>query len=203
MADTSTIALIGGDLALDFANTAGLHASEAVLEHLLSYGDLIEWARRVGTITAAEFRSLRDQAAADSRGASRALSRALELREQVYRAFTAIAQDAQPASDDIAALHAARVMALRAASPHWKRDEGLRLSWPSVPGDFDRPLYPVMLAASALLESPELARIRQCGNDPCGWLFVDRSRSGTRQWCSSGDCGNLTRVRRFRARKGG
>jgi predicted RNA-binding Zn ribbon-like protein len=195
------IALIGGDLALDFANTAGMHASESAVEHLTRYEDVLEWARRAGTITAAEFRSLRDAAAADPRGAARALARAVELREQVYRVFTAVAHALPPARGDIEALHAARVAALRAASPEWRRADGLRLSWPAGSGDFDRPLYPVMLAASDLLESQDVARLRQCGNDPCGWLFVDRSRSGTRRWCSSAECGNITRVRRFRARK--
>ncbi|MFJ9034356.1 CGNR zinc finger domain-containing protein [Streptomyces sp. NPDC102274] len=29
---------------------------------------------------------------------------------------------------------------------------------------------------------------------------LDRSRSGTRRWCSSGDCGNRDRVRRHYSR---
>jgi predicted RNA-binding Zn ribbon-like protein len=55
-------------------------------------------------------------------------------------------------------------------------------------------------AAAALLVSPEQARLRRCGGDGCGWLFLDRSRNRSRHWCTMDDCGNLSKVRRFRRR---
>jgi len=33
-------------------------------------------------------------------------------------------------------------------------------------------------------------------------LVLDSSRNRSRRWCSSGDCGNRARGRRFRARHG-
>ncbi len=51
-----------------------------------------------------------------------------------------------------------------------------------------------------LLVAPELARVRLCEGDDCGWLFVDGSRAGSRRWCDMSDCGNLAKVRAFRAR---
>jgi len=45
------------------------------------------------------------------------------------------------------------------------------------------------------------ARLRLCGNERCGWVFVDRSANGRRRWCDPRACGNRMKVRRFRARR--
>ncbi|MBL8582674.1 MAG: CGNR zinc finger domain-containing protein [Rhizobiaceae bacterium] len=46
----------------------------------------------------------------------------------------------------------------------------------------------------SLLCAPEARRLRICGN--CGWLFVDRSRNGSRLWCDMAVCGNRQKARR-------
>ena len=38
--------------------------------------------------------------------------------------------------------------------------------------------------------------VGRCANERCGWLFVDRTRSHNRRWCSSAGCGNVERARR-------
>ena len=83
------------------------------------------------------------------------------------------------------------------------RREGLRWEWRGAAARLESPLWPVARAAAALLTSPELARLRQCGGDDCGWLFLDGSRNHSRQWCTMEDCGNLSKVRRFRERHSG
>lgn len=198
MSRVDRLELIGGHPALDFANTAGMHASPARSEWLTDYGEVIAWARHAGIVTPAEARELEAVAAAHPRRAAAAWRRILELRETVYRLFASLAQHHAPAPSDLAALHAARVKALAAARPTWR--SGLVLDWSSAPDALGRPVYPLVLAASELLVSPERTRLKQCGRHPCGWLFLDRSKNGSRRWCSSADCGNITRVRRFRAR---
>jgi predicted RNA-binding Zn ribbon-like protein len=200
MAHGRTIALIGGHPALDFANTAGWHASEDRLEHLARYDDVAVWARRAGVISVRAAATLRRLAARRPRHAERALRRAIDLREVIYRVFAAIAQQRRPPARDVVRLHAARANALRKATPRWGGN-GVELHWPDDPPDLERPLYPIALAAGDLLTSPPPGRLRQCGNHPCGWLFIDRSRNGTRRWCSAQECGNTSRVRRFRARR--
>lgn len=49
-------------------------------------------------------------------------------------------------------------------------------------------------SALSLLRAPETRRIRICGH--CGWLFVDRSRNGSRLWCDMAVCGNRRKARR-------
>ncbi|HEX7048797.1 MAG TPA: CGNR zinc finger domain-containing protein [Longimicrobiales bacterium] len=198
---TEGAAFIGGHIALDFANTVSDHASESPRERLTGYADLVAWARRTGSLSAADARALEREARRHPERAARALETTITLREAVYRVFSALAHHRTPDSDDLAMLHAARVRALEAAEPEWQQDRGLVLRWPNSPVDLARPLHPILLAACELLESPDLERLRQCGNPPCGWLFIDRSRNGSRRWCSSADCGNLSRVRRFRRRR--
>ena len=55
----------------------------------------------------------------------------------------------------------------------------------------------------ALVELRDHAdRLKVCDNDQCRWLFIDRSKNHSRQWCESASCGNRQRVRRFRERAG-
>ncbi|TMI77299.1 MAG: hypothetical protein E6H05_00485 [Bacillati bacterium ANGP1] len=58
-------------------------------------------------------------------------------------------------------------------------------------------MWPVVWAASELLTSADVRRVRQCqSDDGCGWLFIDRSKNGTRRWCSMSVCGNRAKARR-------
>jgi predicted RNA-binding Zn ribbon-like protein len=47
----------------------------------------------------------------------------------------------------------------------------------------------------------ETARIRVCDNPDCRWFFYDDTRNRTKKYCDDKMCGNLMKVRRFRARK--
>jgi predicted RNA-binding Zn ribbon-like protein len=57
----------------------------------------------------------------------------------------------------------------------------------------------VVLAASELLTSDEMARVKRCPG--CGWLFLDTSRNGMRRWCSMEDCGSEAKSKRQYERK--
>ena len=47
----------------------------------------------------------------------------------------------------------------------------------------------------------QTSRFRICANDGCRWVFADTSRAGRRRWCDMSSCGNLAKVRRYRARR--
>jgi predicted RNA-binding Zn ribbon-like protein len=51
-----------------------------------------------------------------------------------------------------------------------------------------------------LFASPLADRIRVCAAADCGLLYVDQSRSGSRQWCSMQRCGTRAKVRAHRER---
>jgi predicted RNA-binding Zn ribbon-like protein len=57
--------------------------------------------------------------------------------------------------------------------------------------------------AIELFAGPDAARIRTCAAADCGLLLLDRSRTGTRRWCSMQRCGTRAKVRTHRTRSTG
>jgi predicted RNA-binding Zn ribbon-like protein len=66
---------------------------------------------------------------------------------------------------------------------------------------------PLAIAAAALVLAHDAAvdgtwsRVRLCHADDCHWAFADRSRNGSRRWCSMGDCGARAKARAYRERQ--
>jgi predicted RNA-binding Zn ribbon-like protein len=55
----------------------------------------------------------------------------------------------------------------------------------------------VLWATAQLVTSPALARLRQCANRECGWLFLDTTKNNSRRWCSMEECGSRDKARRY------
>ena len=51
-----------------------------------------------------------------------------------------------------------------------------------------------------LLSRTEFDRLKVCANPSCHWVFLDQSHNLSRRWCRQWACGNLMKVRQFRAR---
>ena len=70
---------------------------------------------------------------------------------------------------------------------------------------FGDPGTPVALEAAlavsalSLLPRENLSRLRICRN--CNWLFLDRSRNGSRLWCDMAVCGNRQKAKRHYHRR--
>jgi predicted RNA-binding Zn ribbon-like protein len=170
----------GGDLALDFANTVEGDPPEK--DHLRSYADLVTWARRAGALPA----TVRPDGD---------LERARELRDALYAVFGAVAAHERPPRRALAALLRIHADAVREGT----LEDG---DWVWSGRHPDRPLWPIAVAAVDLLRSERIGRLKRCAN--CNWLFLDRSRNGSRRWCSMDECGVHTKMRRYRAaRRGG
>jgi len=168
----------GGDLALDFANTTEGPGKD----HLRDFADLVTWTRRAGALP---------PTARVERGD---LGRALELRAAIYDVFAALASDDAPPRGALRSLLAVHADAVREGT----LEDG---DWAWAGSHPDRPLWPIAVAAVDLLRSERLPRLKMCGN--CRWLFLDRSRNGSRRWWSMNECGVHTKMRRYRARRGG
>lgn len=54
-----------------------------------------------------------------------------------------------------------------------------------------------------ILERILPARLKVCANPDCHWVFIDQSHNLSRCWCRQWACGNLMKVRQFRARARG
>jgi predicted RNA-binding Zn ribbon-like protein len=47
----------------------------------------------------------------------------------------------------------------------------------------------------------ELERVKVCDNPECRWAFYDTTKNRRRRWCNPAECGNVFKVREFRARQ--
>ncbi|HET7037155.1 MAG TPA: ABATE domain-containing protein [Thermomicrobiaceae bacterium] len=194
--------LVGGDAALDFANTVPWDGNVPYNERLKSYERLLAWSSHAGIIGPAERDALAAEAGRRPAAAELVVMAAVELREVIHHVFAALARGQEPAQGDLARLNAAIARALpHARLVRAKADEEAPFAWSWEPGvQLDRPLWPVIRAATELLTSPRLARVHECDGERCGWLFVDTSKGGRRRWCSMDDCGNRAKAKRHYAR---
>jgi predicted RNA-binding Zn ribbon-like protein len=204
--------LVGGSPSLDFVNTVGGWGGnplkkgprdyrDAVLsEKLDGYADLVAWSRHVRLLTDREAKKLLRLAKQKPQAAAAVLERGLLLRRAIYRLFKSVVENWQPDAADGERLSEE----LSVARSHEKliyAEHKFSWGWDARDDALDRMLWPLALSAAGLLTSGDLSRIRQCGGDNCGWLFLDTSRNRSRQWCAMNDCGNLAKVRRFRQRQ--
>ncbi len=192
--------LLGGALCLDLANTVDYRSTERQYDWLSSYTALVQWGNHAGILGEGTARELSAAAGRHPEAAAAVLTRALDLREAIYRVFAAIAHGQPPAVDDLDALSGAWADAL----PHGRlRDTatGFDWQWPEEVVALDCPLWPVAQSAVTLLTTQDLTRVKMCAStDGCGWLFLDTTRNRSRQWCDIATCGNRARARRHYAR---
>ena len=198
---TANYSFLGGDSSVDFVNTVEDWLSDTPVDKLKTYGDLLDWSEQAGLVCPEVVAFLRQAVSGCEQDAERVLRRARALRRQLYRVLTSTAAGTPPDTKDLDGITALA----RKASAHsrlerceggfaWTLDEakGCELDWP---------LWELARSAVALLTSASLKHVRQCADDTCGWLFIDRSRNHSRRWCDMSSCGNRAKARRNYARQ--
>jgi predicted RNA-binding Zn ribbon-like protein len=184
--------IVGGHVALELVNTVAPRVPGGT-EYIGTPAELVAWARRIDLVADGE-------AAEAGETARRSV---LEIREATYAVLTAAVEGRDaPATD------------LRVLSEHWA---GAAARSTLAAGGPDGPPARLVVgadpatriqdrlafAAADLVQTADLARIRVCPLDEggCGWLFLDRSRNGSRRWCAMADCGTQAKSRRLTARR--
>ncbi len=204
MVETKTHAgnldLIGGRECLDFVNTLDGRRNGHPHDYLSSYTDLVLWGQHVGLVTEGEAQQLIGEARRHPPKASQVFERAIVLRETIYRIFVAITSGERPAATDLTRLNEVLSEAL-AQLQIVPTTEGFAWDWRGEKKALDRLGWLLARSAAELLTSAELNRVRECGGDNCGWLFVDTSRNRSRRWCDMKSCGNRAKAQRHYKRK--
>ncbi|HKX31674.1 MAG TPA: ABATE domain-containing protein [Blastocatellia bacterium] len=194
-AETLTFKLtLTGDPALDLANTVDWRTGDHPRELLNSYVDLVAWGQHTGLLAKREASRLLDEALRHPVLASRALGQALELREHLYRLFSAVVKGQQVKDSDLEFLNRSLPEAMSRLKIG-RRNGGYDWTW-SGEVALERVWWPVVRAAAELLTSGDLKGLRECPGEGCGWLFIDQSRNQSRRWCSMEVCGNRAKARR-------
>jgi predicted RNA-binding Zn ribbon-like protein len=190
----------GRDLSIEFANTLAWRGS-APTESLHDIGDVLAWLVSTNAIPASAAAELRKWFEARRTHAARVFRDAIEIRELLYRLLHCVGLASGPASEDLSLLNRALSDAApRAALERADSTLGWRIAAkPTAAGI----LAPVLWSAADILVGPDAARVRQCANDRCLWLFLDDSKNGTRRWCSMQSCGNRAKAHRHYLRQKG
>jgi predicted RNA-binding Zn ribbon-like protein len=175
---------VGGNLALDLANTISWCGTAREYDHLANCDSILAWAQEVGLVPM-DF-SLPDDKVDGLAHEVRA------LRDAVTQAGAAVAQGRPPPTKALATIRDLAARSLAAASPS---GAPIELGF----ADEDRITGPIAWAALDLFRSGELPRLKQCPAEACRWLFIDRTKNGSRRWCDMATCGNQAKARRARA----
>jgi predicted RNA-binding Zn ribbon-like protein len=188
---------VGGALCLDFVNTVDSWRRPDRTDYIPDYSAVAAWAAQVGAVSDTEAERLMRLGRVLGPQAERVHSRAVSLREALYRILSpAYRREPGDAWLGIVNEEFRRAMALAALKP---RNDTFRLEF--VPADeLDQVLWSVVQSAVDLAVSTTLGRVRACDGEDCGWLFIDTSRGGRRRWCSMALCGNRTKSKRRRKR---
>ena len=191
-----------GRLCLGLVNTAHPRSGRYAHDSLKAYSDLVAWNRSIGMLMEEQEQYLLHEACIHPQEALKTFEGALALRETIYRVFSLSASGSVPQSEDLdliqrifteAMAHASLLPTAHEFSWEWKMEdehgEDLRVL-----------LWPIAYSAIELFTSAEeWKRVKECPG--CGWLFLDRSKTGNRRWCSMDECGSRAKMRRQYARK--
>jgi predicted RNA-binding Zn ribbon-like protein len=186
---------LGGHLGLAFVNTVYWRRGPGTRDIVDGYPALIGYLHRTGLTGQDEHEALLAAGAAHPRAARAMLTRALELREAMYRVLSAdVADDAAP-KDDVTLLNAVLTDGLHHVE---LRPDARTLAW-RVGGVVPHwPLWAIAAATADLLTAGTVSGRRpykQCPGQRCGWLFIDFTRNQNRRWCEDHLCGNRSRAR--------
>lgn len=196
-----TLRLLGGRLCLDFTNTMDPRLGNHPHDYLADYADLVQWSLHTGLLTGGEVEHLLRDAARCPAEATMTFERAIALREAMYRIFSAVACSTVPEITDLDTLKAVFVEVMTHAQLI-PAAHGFLWDWAERKNALDQMLWPVVCSAVELLTSEEVKKVKECpGVGDCGWLFLDTSKNGSRQWCSMEGCGSRAKMRRQYARK--
>ena len=191
--------LVGGHLALDFANTLDFrYDPERKVDLLRDYEHLLEFARQSGILTPYETRKLLLQTSARDRRST--LERATQVREAINSICRSIQSGRPPQRPCLQVLNEFLAKTPVPEPLVWEHKEFVR-RFRDLTERPDALIRPIVDAAVSLFLSPERNCIRECGEPTCRWLFLDLSKNHSRRWCDMRICGNRTKVRRFRARQ--
>lgn len=184
----ASLDLRGGHPAVNLVNTVAWRGdADRRTEYLVSYPDLVAWAHHAGVLSAREAHTLArggDEAAAD-----RTLHRTRQLREALHRIWTGCGS--VPEGEIVAGAYRAALRGRRL------NVEQRTAGWEESALTAQTPLHRLAVEAVTFLTGGTGSKVKRCGDDACGWLFLDNSHRHNRRWCSAADCGNRARVRRF------
>ena len=172
-----SFSFLSGSVALDLAGTLKWRRHQAE-ELLAAPADLQAWFE--------EGQGLKIEEVDDDD-----LSTTLALREAVYR----LASDRIAGRRwDTSSLGLVNDFAARPGVTFQLDQRGMSLR-----GDLEAALSDIARDAARVLADPDLV-MKECAQEACTRLYLDKSRGARRTWCGMSECGNRAKAAAYRAR---
>jgi predicted RNA-binding Zn ribbon-like protein len=145
-----------------------------------------------------EFLARWDLSAA-GRPAARDKSKLVELRRLLRAMFTTLAEGRPVSGADVETLN--RFIERGVYYRRVTTDGAHRVELVPAHSDWRWVLAEIAASFGELLADGDPSRLKECENPECRWAFYDASKNRRRRWCDPTQCGNVHKVRQFRARQ--
>lgn len=193
---TDEPALIGGRLAIDFANAP---AHPGTPQRQLLWDEFVTFLQATAVVSPERAAALLALPRSDRQAADTLHVRALRLHEALRAVFGAMVQGEGLSRDWVAPINDI----LRVTEGHdelafdganWKLEFVARES------GLDWLLAAIARSAAEIISEGTNTHLRFCASPSCTLFFYDDSRTGRRRWCSMAVCGNRHKVATFARR---
>lgn len=200
--DVQELPLVGEHPILDFINTVDDPGTASEVDYLPDYEQWALICRRVGLITAKGHEDLLGQVSQHPIVARKAYQEAITLRDNLRALFLSMLAANGRHRPVVKQLNTLLDEAFNHRRLTTQDTRTMAWQWKAGSPVLRIPLWEIALRTADLLcDEARMCRLKVCANDPCQWLFLDYSRNGQRRWCSMAECGNVSKVRRLRARR--
>ena len=174
-----TFQFLGNNTAVDFANSQVLVRSPFFVS-MEATNEVLTWIEQAGLTV--------DVADLDAN-----LHKVTEFRNGLKAIFAACIDEQEPKPKHIALLN--RYLPAYSQRREVKFDQGqFVLDEVQHPFSVDEFLGFLAHEAANLLASPQVLKLKRCSNEKCILIYVDKSKSGRRRWCSMEICGNRAKA---------
>jgi predicted RNA-binding Zn ribbon-like protein len=186
-----SLRLDGGILCLDIVNTVDNRKKEMLHDYLHSFKDLLQWYGHTGGLSPKIINTLERLAKDYPQKAMVVFEKSIALRELLHRLFIAAIANKPPAATDQLQFNTYIAEAYANIEISWKGGaRQLQFNAPAL----EQVYWWLVKSAVELLTTDKADTIKEC--PACGWLFLDKSRNGSRKWCSMSTCGDVDKVTR-------
>lgn len=195
--NSSSLTLLGGRLAIDFANAPSYPAAPF---SGLSWEELMLFLEAAQVVSPERGATLLALSQTDPQTADVMLSRAIRLRDALRKTFGAMARRQRVAGEWVTPINA--ILRITEGHDELVQEDGTwKLEFVAREGGLDWLLAAIARSAAEILVEGQNARVRTCANPGCGLFFCDTSRTHRRRWCSMAVCGNRHKVASFSRRR--